>query len=85
MRAPSKKEKTLEFPKGEITEDNPSGKRWFTVSEDYKIFYKYSINNGMYTLTQIAQDLSCQLDRSGEAIRDRLKRYIQKLRAEDEL
>ena len=77
--------KAMEYPKGKVTDKNPSGKRWFTVGEDYQIFYKYTCTHGLSTLTQIAQDLSFKLDRSTESIRDRLKTYIVKLTAVDEL
>ena len=67
------------------SKNNPSGKRYFNVGEDYQLFYNHSLQSGLFTLTQIAQELSCKLERSVEAIRDRLKRYIVKLSAEDEI
>jgi hypothetical protein len=67
------------------SKNNPSGKNYFNVGEDYQLFYNHSLQSGLFTLTQIAQELSCKLERSVESIRDRLKRYIVKLSAEDEI
>jgi len=44
------------YPTGEITEFNPSGKRWFNAGEDYQILYLNSTKAGLLTNTEIIQD-----------------------------
>lgn len=64
---------------------NPSGKRFFTVQEDYTLFSIHMNQIGLQTTTQICKELSVKLDRTVESIRDRLKRYIVKMSDEDEI
>jgi hypothetical protein len=54
------------------------------VKEDYTLRVNWELTGGDQTLAQFSQDMSMQLARSTESIRDRMKRYIFKLSADDE-
>jgi hypothetical protein len=54
------------------------------VQEDYTLRVNWELTGGDQKLAQFSQEMSLQLARSTESIRDRMKRYIFKLSADDE-
>ena len=59
-----------------------SDKSYYTVEEDKKIL-KYLNSHQTETKSKISKDLSIRLKRSCESVRDRIKRYIDKLPSKD--
>lgn len=59
-------------------------RNFFTAAEDYKLLYVYRQKKGVLSMTDMVQELSLNSNRSMEAIRDRLKKYIQNLSPEDQ-
>lgn len=73
-------------PTGFLKPPTTNKLRFFTVKEDYLMMFTYKQTTGDLTVFQMSQDLSLLLpNRSAEAIRDRIKRYISKLNVHDEI
>jgi hypothetical protein len=58
-------------------------RKFFTVEEDLQILQHFSKQHENQTEKQMSESLARRLDHSEEAIRDRIKRMISKLRQDD--
>jgi hypothetical protein len=59
-------------------------RKFFTVVEDAEILTYYQKNNSTMTSRSISENLSKKIKHSLESIRDRIKRFISRLRPKDE-
>ena len=59
-------------------------RKFFTVEQDWQILSSFNKNFGVITTREIADDLSEKLNHSSESVRDRIKRYISKLKKVDQ-
>lgn len=62
-----------------------SERKFFTVVSDWTILKYWRENRGEVSTREIADNLSEEIDHSSESIRDRIKRYISKLKKIDEV
>jgi len=61
-----------------------SDRKYFTVSQDWSILSYWRDNRGEVSTREISDNLSEEMEHSSESIRDRIKRYISKLKRIDE-
>lgn len=64
--------------KGQKLKRTPNARNYFTVGDDLQILESWKGNSGK-PISNLAKDLAITLNRSEEAVRDRLKRYIKNL------
>lgn len=69
--------------KGQKLKRTPNARNYFTVGDDLQILEAWKGNQGK-PISNIAKDLARGLNRSEEAVRDRLKRYIKNLSAAEQ-
>jgi hypothetical protein len=62
-----------------------SERKFFTVVSDWTILKYWRENRSEVSTREIADNLSEEIDHSSESIRDRIKRYISKLKKIDEV
>ena len=58
-------------------------RKYFRVSEDWEVLKYWGSNLGDLSVREISDNLSEKIDHSSESIRDRIKRYISKLKSYD--
>lgn len=66
--------------KGQKLKRTPNARNYFTVGDDLQILESWKSSNGK-PISNLAKELAHALNRSEEAVRDRLKRYIKNLSA----
>lgn len=66
-----------------IKKNKFSERKYFNVEEDWTILKYWSSNIEELSTREISDNLSERIDHSSESIRDRIKRYISKLKKVD--
>jgi len=77
--------KSLVVEKLKVAKKNKYSERtYYSVSQDWAILKYWKDNRAEVSTREISDNLSADLDHSSESIRDRIKRYISKLKRIDE-
>lgn len=80
-QTPTKKLKVLK--RKPIKKNKFSDRKYFNVEEDFTILRYWSSNFEELSTREISDNLSEKIEHSSESIRDRIKRYISKLKKVD--
>ena len=59
-------------------------RKYFNVEQDWKILSYWRDNQGKVSTREIADTLAEEIDHSSESVRDRIKRYISKMKVADQ-
>lgn len=89
QRSATKQDAQTPLPEKKVVERKPikenrfSQRKYFSVMEDWTILDYWSSNLGDISTREISDNLSEKVDHSSESIRDRIKRYISKMKNMD--